>query len=330
MLASTILYSLDPLIVSLTGAPATPLLFTTAVQTGQFAVFALFTALLYPDILADPAARRAILQWTLDPRRGTPLLIAGTASGLNYVLYLYCARVLDVTAAAVLAELWLIFAVPTAWVLAKNRNRYGRLTPTTISSLGIAVTGAALVTAGQSSVGNSAGLGAGSIILGGTLGILASVTLGLTVALFRWSEELADRLPRPHQVHHSSTSLELFATSVAICITGGLSVAMNASAGLAAQESITAGQVAIAVAMGAVLYFAANILWRAANIITFDLAINAITSLTPILSLMWIWAWHQASLPGAQTLLTLPRPGLVAAGATLVVAGNIALQWRKR
>ena len=70
---------------------------------------------------------------------------------------------------------------------------------------------------------------------------------------------------------------------------------------------------------------AGSLLWRAANIVTFDLSVNALTSLTPIMSLVWLYAWHQAQLPGATHLLNIPRPGLLAAGTTLIPLANLAL-----
>lgn len=188
-----------------------------------------------------------------------------------------------------------------------------------------ACAGAALVLAGQAN--HPDGIPASRLALGGSLGILSSLGLAAAMGLFRWSEELVARLPKEATEGLGNTRLELYATSVAIIITGAAAIAMNGAAGLAAGESISLTQATGAAALGALVYAGGSILWRAANILTPDLSLNALTSFTPVLALGWIWTWQGMNLPGGQVLLAVPRPELVAAGAAAITGANLALKY---
>ena len=325
MLLSTLLYSVDPLIIALMGAQGAPFLFTAALQAGQLGTYALLTVAAFPKLITDGRIIRATGGWIANGGHGALLLLMGALSGLDYVLYLYCAKLTDVTVAAALGEIWIIFAVPLAWTLARNRDRYRR--PTTLSMLAVATAcaGAALVLAGQST--GSGAIPASRLALGGTLGILSSLGLAAAMGLFRWSEELVARLPKEATKGMGNTGLELYATSMAIMITGVLSIAMNACIGMASGETISIAQATGAAALGALVYATGSILWRAANILTQDLSLNALTSFTPVLALGWMWSWQSVNLPGGQSLLAIPRPELAAAGAAAIAGANLALKW---
>ena len=327
MLLSTILYSVDPLAASLMNGQNAPFLFSACLQAGQLAAYGVFACAAFPNLLLNPDVRRSVTRWILNMRQGGILLALGTLSGLDYVFYLYCAQVTDIAVAAILSELWILFAVPIGWALARNRKRYRRPSAASMLCIAAACAGAALVMAGQSSLTNQSGMTTHQLLLGGTLGLLSALAVAAAVSLFRWSEELVARLPRKAVQEYGNTSLELFATSIAICLTGALSTAMNTGAGAVTSESIQPAQAAGAAALGALVYFGASILWRAANIVTIDLSVNALTSFTPIIALGWIWAWRQAALPGGETILSVPRADLLAAGAVTITTANLLLQY---
>lgn len=112
MLLSTVLTSVDPLIVALMGAQGTPFLFTAALQTGQLGAYAIFASAAFPKLVTDRRIIRATARWVANRGHGALLLLMGALSGLDYVLYLYCAKLTDITIAAVLGETWVIFAIP--------------------------------------------------------------------------------------------------------------------------------------------------------------------------------------------------------------------------
>ena len=62
-----------------------------------------------------------------------------------------------------------------------------------------------------------------------------------------------------------------------------------------------------------------GLLWRAANLRTPDLSVNAVVCVLPVFSLAWLW------LAG---LVRVESPGLLAAGFLLVLGANLVLALR--
>lgn len=326
MLLCALAQSLDPLAAAAVNAPQAPFHFSALVQAGQGAAYAALAATICPGLLRNREVRAAILCWTLNWRRGGPLLLMGVLSGMDYVFYLHSARYLDISAAAVLAEFWSLFAVPLTWLLARNSTRYRRPGAVTMTCLGLTCGGAALTVAGQTAALHPAlAVPVRNLALGAAFGIFSALSVALAVCLFRWSEELTAMLPPEAARRHSHLRLELFGVAVAILLTSAVSMTVNATLGAATGESLAPLQAAAALTLGTVVYFAASALWRAANIIALDLSVNALGSFTPLLALGWLWCWQLAGGPAAGQLLTLPRPHLVAAGAAMVAAANLTL-----
>ena len=227
--------------------------------------------------------------------------------------------------AAVVVELWVIFAVPLAWALSRDRGRYRRPRVRGMVCMVGACAGAGLVVAGQSGLASGDGVPEWTLLLGGVLGLLSALAVAATVALFRWSEELVVRLPVGAADGYGAAGLELFGTAVGIFVSGTAVAVCNAGAGVAVGEWIGVWQAVAAVVLGAVVYFGANVLWRLANLVTVELSVNALASFTPVMALGWVWGWQVAGLPGGELLLAVPRADLLAAGAAVVVVANLGL-----
>ena len=90
---------------------------------------------------------------------------------------------------------------------------------------------------------------------------------------------------------------------------------------MALGEKLDWGQKTVATLSGAVILGWGAIAWRAANLMTKDLSVNALAYATPAFALGWLWAFGEERIG---------RPEVVAAATVLIVAANLGLYLHQR
>ena len=140
------------------------------------------------------------------------------------------------------------------------------------------------------------------------LALLAQAFVGFGL---KWSTDLSKELSHGSEVE----SIEFYCAIIALFITNLVSVAASAVIGVAGGESIAVGAPEIVVAGGIPIAFA-WIAWRKANITTDNLGINALSFVTPIMSLFWLFWIAEAEVA---------RWDYLAIGAAAVITSNILI-----
>ena len=326
MSVTVLFYSLSPLLIVLSGASSLPFLFGAVMQVGGLAGYLVFLRARYHSLLSQHGVRDAIKRHLLDFRRAGPLLFLGTLSGLDYVLFIYSLRFIDIAIATVLFEMWPLMSIPLTAALTGRDGRYARVTPTTMLLLGGGFAGAAFVMASQTGRFSGYGMEATPFLaLGFSLAFLSAVAVALAVCLFRWSEGLVDRLPEHVKAGRSQLDLEIFAVAVAIVVADCFVIALNGGIGFAAGEALGLVHIGVGIVAGLFIYALGSVAWRAANFVTRDLGINSLSYFTPLAALVWLWVYSITGFPGHDGILAIARPEFLVIGAASVVSFNLLI-----
>ena len=326
MSVTVLFFSLSPLLIVFSGASSLPFLFGAVMQVGGLAGYLVLLSARYCGLLSQRSIRDVIWCHLLDFRRAGTLLFLGTLSCLDYALFIYSTRFIDISVATVLFEMWPLVSIPLTAALAGKHGRYARITPTTMLLLGGGFAGAAFVMVSQT--GHFRGYGMGStsdLALGFSLAVLSAVSVALSVCLFRWSEDLVDRLPEHVKAGRSRLNLEIFAVAVSIVVADCFAVALNGVIGIATGEALGLVHLGVGIVAGLLMYTLGSVAWRAANFVTLDLGINALGYFTPLVALVWLWVYSNTGLPGHDSILAVARPEFLVIGAAAVVSFNLLI-----
>ncbi len=317
MLAAVSAWSLVPLLLARGGGLENPFLFNTAWRTGV-ALSALWVAWLF----FRPAFLNCSLWRAVRPRLAHPGLPMGVLNSLQYAVFAWSLRYVDVSIAAVLLESWPILLVIFLYRLMPGdfpRRRLRDLLP--MLALGFA--GAVLVVAsrpGGLRPGNGLSL---ELAAGVFLAVLASVLGALDAFTFRWGRDLAGDLldGREEFSGFDRTGLTLLGSVVAYSLASLPGAALSCVVGLARGEFLTPGMVAWGMAGGLTLQGVGNFLFRRANLDTANPGVNALGYLTPALSLM-VLALFAGIRVGSVEFLAL--------GTALVVMANLFISLKRQ
>ena len=314
MSVTVLVYSLAPLMVAVMDVAQVPFLFNAALQVGGMAGYVVVLLVAYRPLIFDPevwtAVRRRILAWSI---------LLGVVSGLDYALFVWATRFIDISIATILFETWPFFLIALTAVLFRRSRRYRRITFPMLLLLTAGFAGCAFVIAGQS--GGFSGLGSQSdftLLLGVILAVGSAVMTSLAAYLFKWGSDLSLALPRGTVEGYSSYGLELFGVAVAIVITDVFSIGLNAAIGFGTGESLNVGQLVIGCLGGVAVYTVGSITWRVANVLTDNLGINALGYSTPLIALLWLLAFSQVGEVRVDFLII---------GAAAIIVANLLINF---
>ena len=109
--------------------------------------------------------------------------------------------------------------------------------------------------------------------------------------------DLGDSLSDADSTEDDIRSLHLFGAIMANLIGNAIALpVIVAAGGLFLDETIPARVVSSAIVAGVVFLSIANIAWRKANLATHELGINTMSYLTPVLGLIWLFAFSQVGV----------------------------------
>ena len=246
-------------------------------------------------------------------------ILFGVISGLDYALFIWSTRFIDISITTILFETWPFFLIALTAALFRRQQRYRRITFPMLLLLTSGFTGCAFVIASQS--GGIIGLSTQSsyiLAAGVVLAMGSAIMTSLAAYLFKWGSDLTDSLPDGIAEEYSTHSLELFGIAVAIVVTDVFSITLNSTIGFATGESLQPIHLLIGFGGGVAIYTLGSITWRLANLMTDNLGINALGYSTPIIALIWLLIFSQVGVVKLDFLVI---------GAAAVVAANLLINF---
>ena len=314
MLLTVIGFSLLPLLVAIGGGTESPFLFTAGVSLGTGLGSALFLAVAFGQVLRKPSVLALI--WQRLPSWALFLVIVDQ---LDYALFAWSTRYLDYSVVAILFQTWPIFLIVLTAILYRAQARYHKITFVMVWLLITGFVGFAFVTASQSGgLGNWDSSQLSDTAIGLALIISAVMVAALPAFGFKWGTDLSQALPDNVVGDRDRSFLEICCALVAFCIASFIGIGMNAGIGLVAMETISMESFAIAVGSGALVMAPASIFWRAANMLTSNLGINALAYAVPIFALLWLFLFWQVAVARIDFLII---------GAVAIIATNLLINF---
>ena len=313
MLVAVIGFSLLPLLVANGGGKESPFLFTTGLSLGTGIGSIIFLSVVFGPVLRNRAVISLIihrlLSWSL-------FLVV--VNQFVYGLFALSIRYLDVSVSATLFETWPIFLIVLTAILYRDQERYHKITSSMIWLLIMGFVGFAFVTASQTSdFGNWDDFRFIDTVIGLVIIVATILVAALPAFGFKWGTDLSEALPEEVVGDRSPALMEVCCSLIAFCIASFAGILLNGSVGLAMTETISMRAFAIAVVSGALAMAPASISWRAANMVTSNLGINALSYATPIFSLIWLFLFATVEA----------RVDYLVIGAAAIISANLLINF---
>lgn len=314
MLLAVVGFSFVPVLVAVGGGTESPFLFTAGVSLGTGLGSAFFLAAVFRPVLFNRSVlsliSQRLLSWSL-------FLVV--MNQFVYSLFAWSTRYLDFSVVATLFETWPIFLIVLTAILYRAQARYYKITLSMMWLLVTGFVGFAFVTTSQSGgFGNWEGSRLSDTVIGLALIISAVLVAALPAFGFKWGTDLSEALPDDVVGDRNKPFMEICCSLLAFCIASFAGIGLNAGVGLVATETISMKSLAIAVASGALIMAPASISWRAANMLTSNLGINALSYATPIFALMWLFLFWRVDVARIDFLII---------GAAAIITANLLINF---
>ena len=316
MLGFVFFQSLLPLFIAFGGGES-PFLFSAAWRMGETAALTLVLLTVFRKTTFSGKTWRTVGSRSLSVP--TTLWTVGLFS---LAMYAWATRYIEAAAAAALFETWPVFMVILTGWLFRLEGRYRKTTLKTWLAFALAIAGSVLVIASQaggfgafvSEETNWARLAAGVILI-----TCAALLVALSSYGFRWTADFASAMTPTGEGERRR--MELFGAVVGLLLVDLASTPLIALAGMARGESLSQDAAVWGVAGGLFISCGGSLLWRWANMVSSDLAVNALSYAALPLSLIWLFAFNRAGDV---------KVGYLLAGVALIIAACAGcVEWRR-
>ena len=309
-------YSLYPVIVVLAGTDA-PFLFNAGARFGLMVFNAALLPIIWWRLLTDPVV------WSIIRRRLVSWSILFTAAGhFPYGLLALSMRLVDASVAAIAVEFWPVFAMAIGTLVLGDSyrglgSRWGLVA--------VCLVGLVWVVASETGHGFwEFGFGVEFWRLAGgvLLALAAAFVLGMMVFSWRWGQDVSAEIGEVTSVNlGGGWSVDLFCVTVAVLIANVIALPVGLVVGFALGESAQLdGRFAlIAVVGGALNAGVSNLCWRAANYYSRDFVVNALSYLSPAVSLVVLFLMGYVHIV---------RWDFLVVGAATIITGNLLMNLR--
>ncbi len=314
MLLSVIGFSLVPVLIANGNGADNPFLFAAVLRVGVTIALSVLFMALFGRILFRKSVLKLI--WLHIP---TWSMLFAIINQFEYGLLAFSTRYIDISVAAILFETWPILLILMTALLFRGEGRYRKITLGVILLLLVGFLGFAFVAASE-----TGGLGvwnnAASLdtLIGIVIVVIAVFVAGLSAFAFRWAADLRESLPPDLINNRDSDSLDIACVLVANCITSFAGAGLSAAVGLASGETISTDAIAIAMLGGVFALALGNISWRAANVVTNNLGINALAYAIPIFSLIWLFLFAEVNIA---------KVGYLIIGTVAIISTNLLINF---
>ena len=327
MLAAVFLYSLLPLLVVLAGGRESPWLFVFLRRVGMALGMMGYLALRQPGFLLD----REVWRRVLGRLAGRHMLFTLLAMA-DMLCFVLAARLVSISVVTVLAQ-----GATLCFVLLMGRldggGLYRRVTPSVVVLLALGLGGFGLVVvSGQGGGGHLLSRGVLSQSAGVCLALLSAFVGGFNAYCFSLGRLLAVEHDADDSTPVWGASVDLSFCYVLLCssLAQGVSALLHSPVALAEAflwgGGMSGGAVCTNLASGVLVFSAAGVLNRRANIMTSNLGVNALGYLGPAVSVGLLAASGAVGLApwGAE----VSRPGVFVVGLAVVLLVNLLVNLR--
>ena len=338
MLVSAVSYSFAPLLISGGRASVSPFFFNAFWDVGLTLGCFGYLILFFRRDLFRLSQVRIIAQSSIS----FPILW-GIGNGLDYTLFTFSTRLVDVSIAVVLLETWPIFLILALAIAFRSGKRYRENLTFTVSLAFTALAGFLFVVLSQSgglNVGESSIL---EILGGAILAILAAAISGFGAGyVFSWGVGLARKM-RPNTVCESDAGpLELMGTvmgyglshwvAAVLLFMLGISPLNSALSGISLGETANITRmveigtvlqvefpvILVALIGGLTSHTGGAVFLRLSNLTTDNLGINVLAYLIPVISLVWLALFFQ---------INVARMDYLIIGTAAIVSANLLINF---
>ena len=323
MLGAVLFFSLMPLFVAWSGSEGSPFIFNAGLAVGEALGCAVFLVSAYRRLIFSKIVWRVVRLQAFSPAMLFWMLAFGDLS-----FFVWSTQYIDVSVASILFGVWpMILALLTSWLFS-GESRYRRVSLRAFALFAVAFAGMVMVVFSQA--GGLDGYYAGDFVglaLGVVLVLAAAVITSFSGFGFKWASDFVKALTAVSDAGLldrfglRTDLLELFGVMLGMTICGLVVAPMLAGIGLARFEVVDSETLIYGFLSGIFAVAAPGILWYKANLITYNLSVNAMVYLAPVVSLGWLLAF---SLVGDVSLAWL------FGGSAAVVGANVAVYFEGR
>ena len=313
MIIAVVFYSAVPIFFQLGNSDESPFLFTgiylVSIGVGMGAVvLPIKRKLLFqPTVIED--IKSHCKSW----------LMLVSVSGVGGLALFACGlEFLEISIAAILYETWPLLLILAMSFLFKGTQRYRAISVGTVVFVSLALCGATLVILSHNDTpqplleirNTFTGIGTLFGIFLVLMSAVGQATFG--AGTLKIGVLLAEKHSRPESRKMGEIVFVMVITLISMFIAGGVLCAI----GLIASENISSHQLIYAIIGGLFVNSIGAVAFRAANLTTDDLGVNAISFLTPLATLIWLWLL---------SILHVPHIDYLIIGAMCIVAANLLI-----
>ena len=318
MLVTVLLFSLGPVFITWGEGHKAPFTYNAVSTLFEGIGISIYLIVHYRAQLFDRAIWRIIWRnW-----RRWSLLGVGLST-LNYAMFGWSLKYIDVSVATVLHETWPLLMILLTGKIFQSEGRYENIGTFGWVCILMGFTGLGFVILSQTTDVSFAKetIPLFYFFLGA---LLALVSAGLAAmhggCSIRWGATVLNDVP-DHKQKEASKDLTMLFVLVAIVFAGIPSVIISIALGAwgGHNEIVEFDNMAIAASLGFFVWLPGLIFFRAANLITTKLEINAMAYATPIFTLAWL------AILG---YINIPKTDWLVVGAMGVVAANALLNFK--
>ena len=308
MFAAVVGYSLIPLFIAWGGE--SHFAFNAGWRLGAIAGCASFLSIFYRDLICDTRV------WTAVRRRATsPLMLLWVIAFFDLPLYALAVQFINVSIPAMLFEVRMVFVIFLTSRLFRGQRRYRRITFRSILLIALAFMGvSAVITSQTGGWGSGVEFSPGRLALGVSLALGAAALTSMTALGFRWGTDLAGDLL--HHPRYQEDDLELFGIVVGIIISSTLSVVITMPLSFGYGQGFPVESIVYGAGGGVVIGTFSAIGWRKANLLIRNLAINVLVYMSPVLAILWMFAFG---------LIDDVSLGYLMFGAAMIIMANVGI-----
>lgn len=314
MVLAVVGFSLIPLLVAGGGGSESPFLFSAGLRLGLGVGHVVFLAVFFGAILRHKAVLALVSQRVL-----TWSMLFIVLNQFEYGLFAWATRFVDISVAAILFESWPIFLILLTASLFKDEMRYRKVTKDMVLLLVIGFVGFVFVGASQEGgFGDWRDRQMADTLIGLGIVLMAVISASFSAFGFRWGTDLSRSLPPDLVTGRNAHLLNICCVLLASCIGNFVGAGLNAIVSFSTGEPFLPGSVIVGITGGVFAHALANIAWRAANLLTDNLGINAFSYATPIFSLFWLFLFSQVDVARVDYLII---------GAIAIIAANLLINF---
>lgn len=312
MLLAVVLGSLIPTLFVWGNAQTNPFLFNAGWRFGVAIgclgfLVAFHSSLIFDKKVMGIIARR-VPNWAM---------LFAVIGNLDFTMFTWSLRFIDVSISAVLIEIWPIFLI---FLVARLLGeRYKKITIEMVGLSFLCFIGVAFVVNSQFGTGVSENnTSTPMLVIGTVLALGGAIAAALTAFIFKWGALVGNEVSNVVDKNKSLISLELFCVVIAYFIGSLISIPINGLAGFVSSESTTLSSLGIGILGGIFVQSSASILLRKANLVTHNLGVNSMIYMAPIMALLWLFLASQVNVARIDFLLI---------GAGAIITANLLINF---